>query len=129
MNCKHCKSKETRKSRIQPNGNIQYQCKKCKKYFTIEQEKKETKKQLETHQIDRRGEAFDLMDIIVSLWLENQDLKSRLDHADKVNLANVKFMQDIRAENHKLSMQVQYRNVAICLLVALLAIVSGLFFY
>lgn len=135
MNCKHCKSKNTRHRRRR-NGKEQFVCKDCWKYFTIEQEKKVDKKKekkpskvREEHQVDRRQTTFNLLETIVEMWLENETLEKRLDHADKVNLANVKFMQEVREENANLYNRIARRNVAICLLVAGLAIVSGMLFY
>jgi len=153
--CKYCKSKRTRQNRVQENGNIQYQCKDCKRLFTVQtkeeakEEKKEEKKvQKKPKEAHKEVEEYEINRQQAYLWIvdymfeEIEDLESRLEHADKVNLANIEFIEEkdktiSRAindqdkhykEKHELSMRIQHKNVIICLLVALLAILSAFFF-
>ena len=107
MNCKHCKSKEVVKNGTE-NWNQRYKCKKCGKQ-TTEQEKKESiNKPLPNRELLFIRECLDLRNIVVDMRKDMreyeelvciqeetiEDLKSRLYHADKVNLANVKLMQE-----------------------------------
>lgn len=168
MNCIHCKSKNLRKKRVSQNGNIQFQCKECKKYFTIEQIKKwdacyiekdgsvhktpKTKKKSDKEEVEIEITSDQILrSCVFAMFAEIEDLESRLHHADKVNLTNVKLMQDIRADDKKKAIEknqnlqttinllmeekkdqyvtIATRNVVICLLLAGLAILSGMLFY
>jgi len=149
--CKYCKSKRTRKNRVQENGNIQYQCKDCKRLFTVQaqletkvekkvqKKSKEAYEEVEEYEIDRQQAYIWIVDY---MFEETEDLESRLEHADKVNLANIEFIKEkdktiSRAindqdkhykEKHDLSMRIQHKNVIIWFLVAWLAILSAFFF-
>lgn len=121
--CPNCKSKNTRHRRTR-NGKEQFQCKDCERCFTVQpkEEKdvcfvKEKRKEEYIFELDR-------CNIACGLASEISDMHTRLEHADEVNLANVKFMQEVREENANLYNRVQRRNVVIYMLVAILTLAS-----
>jgi len=142
--CKQCKSKNTRKNRVQENGNIQYQCKDCKRLFTVQaqpetkvekkvqKKSKEAYEEVEEYEIDRQQAYIWIVDY---MFEETEDLESRLEHAENLNKLDVETIQRMHKEldwhikeKHDLSMRIQHKNVIIWFLVAWLAILSALFF-
>lgn len=130
--CENCKSKNTRHRRTR-NGREQFVCKDCWALFTP---KNQNKKEEKNNPIDIDMSTVDwYMTYVVLRWMyteKSELLKKYIQETQR--LLDLKQKQEDIAhsrsvECNKLYNRIARRNVAICLLVAWLAIVSGMLFY